>query len=125
MGEQHINWSRKRYNQQRKSGQVIIELLTHEGGRPKTHFLNFKESRFISPFRFKRQARAFVRTLAGKGVFDGSFSAEELKLASKSGKLPDSYMVDYKIPLELGGLNGPDNMYVVDRQVFELMDLLY
>jgi len=125
MDRPQINSTRKRFSEKRSSGQVVAELLTKGKGAKKMHFLNFKSSRTINPFRFKRQARHFVRDLAAKGAFNGEFSPEELALATKSGKLPDSYVVDYKIPLELGGLNCPDNMYVVDCQVLDLMAVLY
>lgn len=75
--------------------------------------------------QFKKQANLFVRRLATRHCFDGIFSEKDKAIALKTGHLPKNYMVDFRIPLELGGTMDSSNMYVVSSDVAEIMDETY
>lgn len=75
--------------------------------------------------QFKKQANLFVRRLATRHCFDGIFSEKDKAIALKTGHLPKNYVVDFRIPLELGGTLDTSNMYVVSSDVADIMDETY
>lgn len=119
-----VNSVEKRYKKIIDSNKdVILTFRTLEDGSTKeVHFLNFRET----PDRpSKRRDRFCVKQLAEKGYFKGILSPDDIQRALTEGVVPDPYVVDYKIPLDLGGSGTVGNMYVVDRYVAELMEHLY
>lgn len=101
----------------------ILTLRTCEDGRSKeTHLLNLK----VDPEKTsKHRDRQAVKNFAKLGELDEILSPDDLKRALEEGVLPAPYVVDYKVPLDIGGSTNLTNMYVVDRDVAELMDFLY
>lgn len=119
-----INSSEKRYRKTTDGNKnVLLTFRTLEDGTAKeVHLLNFRET----PDRpSKRRDRFFVKQLAADGAFAGLLSPDDIEKATNEGVLPSPYVVDYKIPLDLGGSSDLRNMYVVDKDVAELMEVLY
>jgi len=118
-----ISSTEKRYKKSKDTKKnIVLTFRTAEDGRPKeSYYLNFNEYSKSS----KRRDRYFVKQLAKEGELDEILSPDDLKRALSDGVLPPPYVVDYKVPLDLGGAGKLRNMYVVDANVAELMDALY
>jgi len=121
----HINSQQKRYKRSKdsKKNLVSFELLSREKDEKRTlHILNLRGA----PQKpSKRRDRFVVKKLAEEGALNGVLSPEAIERAKTTGVLPPTLTVDYKIPLDLGGLATTENMYVVDKDVAVLMDKLY
>ncbi len=124
MSNAFINSNEKRYKKTTNANKdVVLTLRTLEDGTTKeVHFLNFREN----PDKpSKRRDRFFVKQLAKDKELDRILLPNDLERAKTEGVLPAPYVVDYKIPLDLGGSGNTSNMYVVDRDVAKLMEHLY
>ncbi len=119
-----INSAEKRYKKSKDvKKNIVLSFRTCENGCPKeSYFLNLKG---VQEKPSKRRNRYVVKQFAKMGKLDEILSPETLKQATEEGVLPPPYVVDYKVPLDLGGSSNVSNMYVVDRNVAELMDVLY
>ena len=119
-----VNSSEKRYKKSKDSNKnIVLTLRTNEEKQSKeSHFLNL---RGMPDKPSKRRDRYFVKQVAQSGALMGILLPGELKRASEEGVLPPPYMVDYKIPLDIGGTSNISNMYIVDQNVADLMDFLY
>ena len=108
-----------------RSQNVILDLLVNETGtEKKVHFLDLANQKKADTFNFKRASNRLVHRLAEAGAFQ-SFPIREQKRAELYGKVPRGYEVDFIIPPAIGGSYSIDNLYLVPKDISQLMYDLY
>ena len=105
---------------------AIFDLLVNETPlEKKVFFLRLPVQKpDTKRFNFKKESNRLIHRLAAAGAFQ-SLSLREQKRAELCGKIPHGYEIEFIIPPTLGGAYSIDNMYVVPKDVHQLMYELY
>ncbi len=74
--------------------------------------------------------REFVKKMALNGELDALLEKADLRLAKKSGCLPNKYNVHHYLPLSMGGSHQEENLCIIDKKLHRwihayLLDPIY
>ena len=121
-----LNCHKQRCRKRRdKGGNVILDLVVREViGEKYIHFLDLANQTKADTFNLKRATNRLVHRLAKNGEFQ-NFPIRDQKRAELYGKVPRGYEVDFIIPPAIGGSYSIENLYLVPKDISQLMYALY